>query len=145
MARPRIGFLGMGAMGGPMARRLVQQGFSVTGYDVSAPRAAAATKDGVAPAASPAAAAAAADVVLSSLPHPAAVRSAYLGPDGAVPALRAGTLLIDLFDFESPYGILGRWFNAAYLTGYMRRLLEARNAFLKQTAESGRWKHLLNR
>jgi len=40
MAKPRIGFLGMGAMGGPMARRLVQTGFSVTGYDVSEARAA---------------------------------------------------------------------------------------------------------
>ena len=39
MAKPRIGFLGMGAMGGPMARRLVQTGFSVTGYDVSEARA----------------------------------------------------------------------------------------------------------
>jgi 3-hydroxyisobutyrate dehydrogenase len=46
MAKPRIGFLGMGAMGGPMARRLVQMGFSVTGYDVSEARAAAA-KDGI--------------------------------------------------------------------------------------------------
>ena len=32
LARPRIGFLGLGAMGGPIARRLVQVGFSVTGY-----------------------------------------------------------------------------------------------------------------
>lgn len=56
-----------------------------------------------------------------------------------------GTILIDLFEFESPYGLVGRWFNAAYLTGYLRRLLETRNAFLKETAESGRWKHLLNR
>ena len=34
MAKPRIGFLGMGAMGGAMARRLVSLGFDVTGYDV---------------------------------------------------------------------------------------------------------------
>jgi hypothetical protein len=38
MAQPRIGFLGMGAMGGPMAGRPAQSGFSVTGYDVSAAR-----------------------------------------------------------------------------------------------------------
>ena len=96
MAKPRIGFLGMGAMGGPMARRLVQTGFSVTGYDVSAPRAAAAAKDGITIAKSPAAAAEAADVVMSSLPNPATVRAAYLGADGAVSAVRAGTILVDM-------------------------------------------------
>lgn len=96
MARPRIGFLGMGAMGGPMARRLVQAGFPVVGYDVSEARAAAAARDGVSLAKSPAAAAEAADVVLSSLPHPAAVRAAYLGANGAVSALRASAVCVDL-------------------------------------------------
>ena len=96
MAKPRIGFLGMGAMGGPMARRLVQTGFSVTGYDVSEARAAAAAKDGVAIAKSPAAVAGVSDVVMSSLPNPPAVRQAYLGADGAVSALRAGTILVDM-------------------------------------------------
>jgi 3-hydroxyisobutyrate dehydrogenase len=96
MAKSRIGFLGMGAMGGPMARRLAQKGFSVTGYDVSEARAAAAAKDGVAIAKSPAAAAEAADVVMSSLPNPVTVRAAYLETGGAVSALRAGTILIDM-------------------------------------------------
>jgi 3-hydroxyisobutyrate dehydrogenase len=96
LARPRIGFLGLGAMGGPMARRLVQVGFSVTGYDVSAARAEAAAKAGVTIVSSPAAAAEVADVVLSSLPNPTAVRAAYLGANGAVSALRAGTILVDM-------------------------------------------------
>ncbi|MGH7399164.1 MAG: NAD(P)-binding domain-containing protein, partial [Candidatus Rokuibacteriota bacterium] len=96
MANPRIGFLGMGAMGGPMARRLVQRGFRVAGYDVSEARAAAAAKEGVTIAKSPAAAAGAADVIMSSLPNPTTVRDAYLGPDGAVAALRAGTILVDM-------------------------------------------------
>lgn len=96
MAKPRIGFLGMGAMGGAMARRLVQCGFTVTGYDPSAARTQAAARNGVTVAPSPAAAAATADIVLSSLPNPAAVRAAYLGPDGAVSALRTGTILVDM-------------------------------------------------
>lgn len=96
MAKPRIGFLGMGAMGGPMAGRLAQSGFSVTGYDVSAARAAAAASAGVILAKSPRETAEGADVVLSSLPNPPAVRAAYLGGDGAVPALRAGAILVDM-------------------------------------------------
>ncbi len=39
----RIGFVGLGTMGGPMARRLAAQGHQVIGYDVDATRAAAAT------------------------------------------------------------------------------------------------------
>ena len=96
MAKARVGFLGMGTMGGPMARRLVQSGFSVIGYDVSAERGKAATTDGVMVAQSPAAVAKMADVVLSSLPNPSAIRSAYLGPDGAVAALGAGAILVDM-------------------------------------------------
>jgi ligand-binding SRPBCC domain-containing protein len=58
-------------------------------------------------------------------------------------ACENGTLLIDLFHFESPYGMLGRWFNSLYLTRYLRRLLEHHNKTIKEYAETGRWKKLL--
>ena len=54
-----------------------------------------------------------------------------------------GTIMIDLFHFESPYGMMGRWFNSLYFTKYMRRLLEQRNKTIKEFAETGKWKHLL--
>ncbi|MGH2553189.1 MAG: SRPBCC family protein [Chitinophagaceae bacterium] len=54
-----------------------------------------------------------------------------------------GTIVIDLFHFESPYGIFGKWFNSLYLTRYMKRLLEQRISFIKEYAESGKWKVLL--
>ena len=54
-----------------------------------------------------------------------------------------GTILIDLFHFESPYGVMGRWFNSLYLTNYMKKLLEQRNKTIKTFAESDRWKKLL--
>jgi ligand-binding SRPBCC domain-containing protein len=54
-----------------------------------------------------------------------------------------GTILIDLFHFESPYGMLGRWFNELFLTRYMKKLLEQRNKTIKACAESERWKRLL--
>jgi 3-hydroxyisobutyrate dehydrogenase-like beta-hydroxyacid dehydrogenase len=96
MTTPAIGFVGLGAMGGAMAGRLVKSGYAVVGYDVNVERAEAARLAGVTRAASPAAAARAADVVLSSLPSPAAVREAYLGSDGVVAAARPGTTLADL-------------------------------------------------
>ncbi len=54
-----------------------------------------------------------------------------------------GTIMIDLFSFESPYGILGHWFNSLYLTKYMKRMLEKRNKLIKEVAEGERWKSLL--
>jgi len=92
----RIGYVGLGTMGGQMARRLVTQGYRVTGYDVDATRAGRAKDGGVVLAASPAGAAEGADVVLSSLPDPAAVRRVYLGADGVLTVAKRGATLIDV-------------------------------------------------
>jgi ligand-binding SRPBCC domain-containing protein len=54
-----------------------------------------------------------------------------------------GTIMIDLIEFEIPYGRVGKWFNALYLTKYMRRLIEQRNRTIKEFAESEKWKRLL--
>ncbi len=54
-----------------------------------------------------------------------------------------GTIMIDLFHFETPYGWAGKVFNRLYLTGYLRRLLELRNRTIKEYAESNKWQHLL--
>lgn len=48
-----------------------------------------------------------------------------------------GTLMIDVFTFRAPLGVLGRLAEIMFLTRYMRGLLVARNHYLKQTAESG--------
>ena len=48
----------------------------------------------------------------------------------------AGTLMKDVFNFESPLGILGRIFNALILTNYMTKFLITRNQFIKSVAES---------
>ena len=92
----RIGFVGLGTMGGPMARRLAAQGYQVTGYDVAAARAAQAREGGVTLATSLAGAAEHAEAVLSSLPDPAALRRAYLGADGVLSTVKAGAALLDL-------------------------------------------------
>lgn len=48
-----------------------------------------------------------------------------------------GTLMIDLFTFRAPLGILGRMAEALVLTHYMKGLLLRRNMYLKQVAEAG--------
>ena len=92
----RIGFIGLGAMGGNMARRLAGLGFTVAGYDPSAANAKRSGDAGVKVVDSPAAAADGADFVLSSVPDPAAIRRSYLGPDGVLTRVRKGMILIDL-------------------------------------------------
>jgi 3-hydroxyisobutyrate dehydrogenase-like beta-hydroxyacid dehydrogenase len=96
MATQRIGFVGLGAMGGNMARRLAGLGFTVAGYDISAANAKRSGDAGVKIVDSPAAAADGADFVLSSLPDPPAIRRAYLGADGVLTRVHPGMVLIDL-------------------------------------------------
>jgi len=55
-----------------------------------------------------------------------------------------GVFMIDFFHFESPYGQVGKWFNQAYLLGYMRKLLTQRNELIKKYAESEKWRVILS-
>nr|WP_321223744.1 SRPBCC family protein [uncultured Psychroserpens sp.] len=48
---------------------------------------------------------------------------------------RNKTLMIDIFRFESPFGIFGKITNQLFLKRYMTNLLTTRNKFLKQKAE----------
>jgi 3-hydroxyisobutyrate dehydrogenase len=87
-----IAFLGLGHMGGPMAANLVAGGFTVLGFDpVPALKAAAADK-GVSVFETGADAVTQADVVITSLPNGAIVKSCYAE---ALPAAKPGTLFID--------------------------------------------------
>ena len=54
-----------------------------------------------------------------------------------------GTLMTDHFYFESPFGIVGKLVNAAFLKGYMTRLLLERNNEIKHVAETDLWKQYL--
>jgi len=56
-----------------------------------------------------------------------------------------GTLVIDLFHFESPYGGLGRLANRLFITSYLKKLLELRNQSIKEYAESEKWKFILDK
>ena len=55
-----------------------------------------------------------------------------------------GTIMIDLVDFESPFGTLGRIFNKLYLKRYIEKFLLKRNAVIKEYAETQKWKAILN-
>jgi ligand-binding SRPBCC domain-containing protein len=54
-----------------------------------------------------------------------------------------GTILIDQFHFETPFGFFGKWINELYLEKYMTRLLNERNQVIKQVAEGNLWNQYL--
>lgn len=52
------------------------------------------------------------------------------------------TVMTDEFEFESPMGIIGRFVNWLYLEKYLTKLLVQRNEFIKEFAETDKWKKL---
>jgi ligand-binding SRPBCC domain-containing protein len=54
-----------------------------------------------------------------------------------------GTIMIDIMEFESPYGAAGKLFNAIYLKNYLQKFLLKRNAVIKEYAETQKWKAIL--
>jgi 3-hydroxyisobutyrate dehydrogenase len=92
----RIGFIGVGTMGLPMAVNLVKKGFAVTAYDLNAQAVKAAVAAGMTAAASAAEAVAGADIVVTMLPSSPHVESVYGGDGGVINAARKGTLCIDM-------------------------------------------------
>jgi ligand-binding SRPBCC domain-containing protein len=53
------------------------------------------------------------------------------------------TVMRDVFDFQSPFGILGRIADRLFLIEYMRRFLLTRNALIKTVAETDEWRRYL--
>ena len=89
-----IAFIGLGAMGTPMARTLLKAGFSLSGYDADPARAAALVPDGATAAKSASAAASSADVLLVMVQNYAQACEAALGPGGAFAALSPGATVL---------------------------------------------------
>ncbi|WP_433273115.1 NAD(P)-dependent oxidoreductase [Pseudonocardia xinjiangensis] len=93
MSAPTVGVVGLGNMGGRMARRLVDAGIPVVGFDAQAGRveAVGATLLG-----DPAEVARASEVVLMSLPDSHVVEAVVRGPSGVLAGAAAGTTIVDL-------------------------------------------------
>lgn len=95
-----IAFLGLGVMGGPMARHLANAGHTVTGYNRTGSRAAAWREamngqGSVRTAATPAAAAQGAQVLITCVGNDDDLSQVLRGADGALAALAPGALVID--------------------------------------------------
>lgn len=94
-SKPGIGYIGVGLMGLPMAKRLLSLGYQVRAYDLLAQQTAAAAQAGAAAAISPADAVRDAQLVLLNLPTTEAVEQAVFGEQGVASAARPPQLVID--------------------------------------------------
>ena len=93
--RGPVGQVGLGIMGGAFARHLRAAGFGVVGYDPSRQALKALERMGGLAARSPAEVAARSRVLITSLPSPGAMESAFLGKDGIAAGARPGTAVIE--------------------------------------------------
>ena len=92
----KVGFIGLGVMGGPMALNILKGGHQLTVYDRSADALARLTAAGAKAAASPSEVAAASDIVVTMLPEPQPVEQVVLGSDGIAAGMQQGGLVIDM-------------------------------------------------
>ena len=91
----KIGFIGLGNMGGPMARNLLKAGHEVAVFDLVPASVEAAVAAGAKRAESTRAAAGFGEILITMLPAGEHVRRVYLGPEGAILAAQPGALLVD--------------------------------------------------
>ncbi|MCI0692681.1 NAD(P)-dependent oxidoreductase [candidate division KSB1 bacterium] len=91
-----VGFIGLGIMGQPMSRHLLQAGFSLTVYNRTASKAQALIEMGAKLANSPAAVAAASKIIITMLPDTPEVEAVLFGENGVYEGLSAGKIVVDM-------------------------------------------------
>lgn len=91
-----VGLVGLGAMGGGMARRLIDQGIPPAVFDVDTEKVDELAELGARRCANPADVAGVADVTLLSLPNSKVVEAVVLGPDGVLAGARSGCVVVDM-------------------------------------------------
>ncbi len=91
----RIGFIGLGKMGGPMAMNLIKAGHELVVHDVDPAATAPHREAGAQWADTPKAVAAASEIVITSLPGPKEVEEVALGPNGLIEGLVPGAVYVD--------------------------------------------------
>lgn len=94
--RQTIAFIGLGIMGGRMARNVLKAGYALRAYNRTAAKAEALRPLGTTIAATPREAAAGADFVITMVSDPPALAAVLEGPEGAFAGCRPGTLVIDM-------------------------------------------------
>jgi 3-hydroxyisobutyrate dehydrogenase len=94
--KERIGFIGLGAMGFPMAKNVMKKKYQLTAYDIDQKKLDAITGFGAAPAVSAREVAERSDIIITMVPSSPHAREAILGEAGVIRGVRAGAIVIDM-------------------------------------------------
>ena len=103
---PTIGLIGLGEMGGPMARNLMLAGYSVVGFDLDAKRLTALGSAGIESGPSVADVVNRCDVIATSLPSSSSLVT--VAENEILPAVRSGQIMIDFGTVSPPDASAGR-------------------------------------
>ena len=98
--KPKIGFIGLGIMGKPMAKNLIKAGYSLVVHNRSRAPVDELAKDGAQSARSPKEIARQSEIVITMLPNSSDVELVVLGEDGVLDGANAGTVIIDMSSIE---------------------------------------------
>jgi 4-hydroxybutyrate dehydrogenase / sulfolactaldehyde 3-reductase len=120
--RERIGFIGLGSMGRPMATSLVRKGFDVAAFDTDAAQIAVLVERGARRASNLAQLIPAVDVVITMLPNTPDVAGVVSGPGGLLETGRDGMMMIDMSTIDPA---ASRSFGAAVLGDKGIRFVDA--------------------
>lgn len=96
MSNERIGFVGLGMMGLPMAKNLVEAGYTVTVFDLDAGAIEEAQEFGASPASTGAEVAAQSDIIITMVPDSPHVEAAIAGNGGIIEGIRAESVVIEM-------------------------------------------------
>src|SRR3972149_6637914 len=93
---PNLGFVGLGVMGGRMAKRLLDSGYAVTGYNRTKSKAEWLLETGMGWEESPRAVAEKADIIFTMVTNTEALQAVTSGPEGILAGLGPGKIYIDM-------------------------------------------------
>ena len=96
MGKPKIGFIGLGNMGGPMAKNIAKAGYPLTVFDLRYELATALVQAGAQSSASPKEVGERSDMILTSLPSPEASESVWLGKNGVLAGALPKSIFVEL-------------------------------------------------
>ena len=108
-ATVKVGWIGLGLIGKPMARRLLDAGYPLTLWNRTPSKAEDLVRSGARLAATPRDAAAAADVLFTCVSDPPALEAVLWGPDGALSGLRSGSVLVFFSAVASGFGLISSY------------------------------------
>jgi 3-hydroxyisobutyrate dehydrogenase-like beta-hydroxyacid dehydrogenase len=131
--KPKIGFMGLGIMGAPMAVNLYRAGFPLMVFNRTADKTGPFAEMGVGVASSPQSLAQVTDVLISMVTGPEAIQDLLWGPDGAFRALKPGKILINMSSVPPRFT---RELNAV-LSGHGVTFIDAPVSGSKKPAEEG--------